>query len=421
MSGRQLPSRIGLWAGAVGLLFAGACSATGDQHTFTESNGSGGNGNGPGSANGGSGPGVGGAFAAGTAGSGSGTGVGGSCASTSSKAQQIPLDMFIMLDQSGSMSDPAGNGTKWDATTQALTAFVQQPNLAGISVGIQYFGLPAGGMACGTFCAVDADCGSAACGPCFPGGGFPGSICMGATGGDSCNAADYAKAEVEIAPLPGVAQQIITSISGHSPSTGTPTSAALDGAIIHAKDWENAHPGHVTIVVFATDGDPGACDTNLANINAIAAAGANGNPKILTFVIGVGPSLNALNGIASAGGTGQAYLVDTNANAQQQFLDAMNDIRGAALACSYVIPVPTMGTADFNSVNVQYTPGGGGMPEIIPKVGSKAQCPPGGKAWYYDNNATPTQIILCDDTCAQVSADKDGQIDILLGCQTVVN
>ena len=45
-------------------------------------------------------------------------------------------------------------------------------------------------------------------------------------------------------------------------STATPTSAALDGAIIHAKDWQTAHPAELTVVVFATDGDPSECDTN---------------------------------------------------------------------------------------------------------------------------------------------------------------
>ena len=49
-----------------------------------------------------------------------------------------------------------------------------------------------------------------------------------------------------------------------------------------------------------------------------------------TFVIGVGPSLSALNGIAAAGGTTSAFLVDTSANVNQQFLDAMNAIRNSA-------------------------------------------------------------------------------------------
>lgn len=176
----------------------------------------------------------------------------------------------------------------------------------------------------------------------------------------------------------------------------------------------------MVINVLATNGAPGACDTNQAHIDAIAAAGVNGTPKILTFVIGVGSALTALNGTAAAGGTGQAFFVDTNQNVNQQFLDALNKIRGAALSCSYLIPVPTMGMADFDSVNVQYTPGGGGANVVLPKVKDKASCPTsGGDAWFYDDNVKPKQILLCNASCTKVSADSKGQIDILLGCATI--
>src|SRR5205823_711503 len=137
-------------------------------------------------------------------------------------------------------------------------------------------------------------------------------------------------------------------------TTSTPTSAALQGAIDHATAWATAHTQDVVIALLATDGDPTECDTNLTNINAIAAKGANGTPKILTFVIGVGSSLGALNGVAQAGGTQSAFIVDTTQNVNQQFLDALNKIRGTALGCSYKIPIPSNGgTPDYGSVNVQ--------------------------------------------------------------------
>ncbi len=394
---------------AVGIMFAvaaGACSAEGNNGGDTSNSGTNGAGSSGGNDDGG------------LFGSSSGVGqdggfIDGGCASSQSKAQQVPLDMYIMLDQSGSMSDAAGNSTKWEATVAALKAFFQQPEAAGIGVGIQYFPLTSS-MQCPVSCATDADCG--ACGPCVP---FFG-ICAGAGGGDSCNVDDYAKPEVEIAPLPGVSAALNMSLANHSPSGGTPTSAALDGTIKHAKDWAIAHPDHVAVAVFATDGDPSSCDTDLATINAIAAAGANGVPKILTFVIGVGSSLNALNGIAASGGTNQAFLVDANANATQQFLDAMNEIRGSALACAYLIPQPAMGELDYDAVNVQYLPVGG-QPELIPKVEGKQQCPASGKAWYYDNNATPKQIIMCDAACEAIKMDKDGEVSVIFGCKTIVN
>ena len=340
------------------------------------------------------------------------------CATSMVKAEQTPLDLFVMLDQSGSMSDTVnGGGTKWNAVTGALTTFVHQPGLTGVSVGIQYFGLPASATCSTLTCTTDADCGPSACGPCLIG------VCTGAAGsiggGDSCTASDYAHADVEIAPLPGVAGMITSSMNAHSPTTSTPTSAALQGAIDHASAWGQAHVGDAVVVVLATDGDPTECDTSITNIDAIAAAGVAAVPKILTFVIGVGASASNLNSIAAAGGTTSAFLVDTNSNVNQQFLAAMNAIRNAALGCQYQIPLPTNGAPDYSAVNVVYTPGGGG-PQTFPYVMTKANCPASGDGWYYDDPAHPTQIILCDSTCTEVQADAAGEVDITLGCSTVI-
>ena len=393
-----------------------ACSATNTINAFTT--GSGGTNAGAGGSTKSGGPGSGGdeGFDAGLPPDGS-IDDSGTCAAESKKAEQLPLDMYIMLDQSGSMKDSvSGGGDKWSAVTSAFKTFVTQPGAAGIGIGIQYFPLDAGGASCTLNCATDADCG--ALGPCLIGICFE---CAQSGGGsnDSCVSADYAKPDVEVATLPGAAGAFIASINAHKPTNSTPTSAALQGAIDHARLWGTMNPNHVVIDVLATDGDPTECDINLNHINAIAAAGLSGTPKVLTFVIGVGTSLSALNGTAAAGGTGQAFIVDTNQNVNQQFLDALNKIRGAAHSCTYLIPVPTKGNPDFNSVNVQYTPGDGGPVVVLPKVTGKNSCPPGGDAWFYDNNAAPKQILLCDATCTKAAADTKGQIDILLGCATI--
>ncbi|UQA61921.1 hypothetical protein [Polyangium aurulentum] len=398
-----------------GAVFA-ACSTTDGQTQFT-SGGEGGSGaNGSGS-NGPGGPGSGGEggslFPSGPGATGVG---GGSCAATSNKAEQVPLDMYVMFDRSGSMTADTGNGTRWQAVTGAFKSFIEQPSAAGIGVGVQYFPLAnsAAGM-CPAKCTSNEDCNPCA-GYCFPNL----NICIAGSGNDSCVAADYAKPDVEIAPLPGVAPAIAQSLANHTPTGGTPTYAALDGTIQHAKEWALAHPNHVVIAVLATDGDPSSCEINASAIHALAAAGANGVPKILTYVIGVGSEFAALNGIAQAGGTGQAFLVGSNQNASEQFLQAMNEIRGAALACSYLIPQPPPGEKiDYNAINVQYTPDGG-MPQIIPQVKSKADCPPDGLAWFYDEPVKPKQIILCDATCGKISQDAKAKLDVLVGCATVV-
>lgn len=413
---------------AVSALFGAACAAGSSGTTFTSGSGNGGSGGSGGSGTesttatsslSGSPDTVG---NVGSTGSMSADGGDGSCAASQQKAQQIPLDMFVMLDKSGSMKESVGTSDRWTAVTSALGAFLKQPNTAGISVGIQYFGQPkAGAKMCPSTCVKDADCGDPTCGLCTV--IIPGlfGVCGGAitVGGDSCDANDYAKPAVEISALPAAADMLINSMKAQAPEGGTPTSAALAGAVQHAKEWAKNHPSHVTIAVFATDGDPGECDTSITGISKIASDAFVGTPKVPTYVIGVGKLVSNLNAIAAAGGTGAAFLVE-DANANTKFLEAMNAIRGSALACSYLIPTPTMGTPDFDAVNVQYTAGGGTQKSIFPKVADKSKCVAGTDAWYYDNNTDPKQINLCDDTCNKLSKDTKGQVDILLGCKTVV-
>jgi hypothetical protein len=308
------------------------------------------------------------------------------CATDVVTAQKVALDMYVMLDQSGSMDDQVTGGTKWTTVTSAINTFLGQPGLDGVSVGLGYFGVP------------DST-------------GF----------GDSCNAPDYAVPAVEISPLPQVAGMITSSIAQHSPTTATPTSAALQGAINHAKTWSSAHAGDATVVILATDGDPSECDTTISGIQAIAAAGFNGTPKIPTYVIGVGSSLANLNAIAASGGSTSAFLVDTGGNVNQQFLQAMNDIRHAALGCSYAVPTSTNGQpVDYNTVNIVYQPGNGGPPVTLPYVMTKANCPAQGNGWYYDNPSAPTQILLCDSSCSGIELDTMGSVNITLGCTQVI-
>src|SRR6185503_12254346 len=105
------------------------------------------------------------------------------------------------------------------------------------------------------------------------------------------------------------------------------------------------------------------------------------NPQINTYVIGVGPNLQALNQIAQAGGSNMAYLVDSGNT--QQFLDAMKQIRGIALGCEFSIP-PTSGgrPTDFTKVNILHTPRAGGE-NIIYHVNGLADCRPDTGGWYY--------------------------------------
>lgn len=105
----------------------------------------------------------------GAAGSSGMAGTGGSvqqvCAGDVEMGMPVPVDVYVMLDISGSMLDPSGTSgvTKWDAVKSALSAFFADSQSAGLSVAIQYFPLRTPNTP--STCASDADCGMA--GPCL--------------------------------------------------------------------------------------------------------------------------------------------------------------------------------------------------------------------------------------------------------------
>jgi hypothetical protein len=315
------------------------------------------------------------------------------CAAKNETAKLVPLDIFIMMDQSGSMSGKTTSGaTKWDAVKAAISAFLGDPGSAGLGVGLGYFPIETGGF----------------------------------FSDDSCNLNDYKKPEVTIAPLPGVKSAIEASLAKHGPSGGTPTGPALRGALTHANEWRIANPGRTVAVLLATDGMPTSCTpTKIPEIAADAAAAAKAGVR--SYVIGVladeditaGGDKN-LDAISTAGNGGPAFVIKSgSADVTKSFLDALKVIRGSALACEYTIPTGV--GADFKKVNVNVTIGG--TPSVVPYVGSAAGCDAAKGGWYYDVDPSagkPTKILLCGGTCKPLQADGSAKIDIAVGCATVV-
>lgn len=335
------------------------------------------------------------------------TGSGGmdACASEVFDGVQVPLDMYVMLDKSSSMDS---NG-KWQNVTNALSTFFSDAGSAGIGVGLQFFPLQSANPPPSS-CMTDQDCGQY--GPCFP----MLNICLGAANADSCEPMDYANPAEAIATLPMAASALQSRMNGESPDgASTPTGTALAGAREYATQWAAANPTHLTYILFATDGDPTGCS---GDAQAEAAAAAAANPSVKTFVIGVGPELGFLNGVAQAGGTGQAFLVDAGPNTTQQFLDALADIRNTG-ACSLQIPAPTDGVPNYDLVNVTLVDSNDpNSRETIGRVAGVSACGPQG-GWYYNDPQNPTIIELCPATCDRVRS-QGLDVEVVLGCETIV-
>jgi hypothetical protein len=256
---------------------------------------------------------------------------------------------------------------------------------------------------------------------------------------DICTASDYASPNVALGTLPGAAGGLNSSLTGHSPDGYTPTGPALAGAVMWAQQQQSNNPDHKVAIVLVTDGLPGGfipgfppaecAPSDIPGISSILSGVSGGANPILTFVVGIF-NPNSLEGqsapsnlmsLAQAGGTDSAVIIDVTGNTvTQQLHDALAKAQTKAIACSYQIPPSSGGTAvDFGKVNVSFTSGSNQTKTIGHTTGSSA-CSNGG--WYYDVDpaqGTPTKIIACPSTCSGFQSDTNGQVQIVLGCQTI--
>lgn len=304
---------------------------------------------------------------------GGGAGDGGVCVSTSAAAEHVPLDIIFLIDQSGSM-----HGLKWMTVTSALTTFFNDPASNGIGAGMLFF----------PYSAWD------------------------------CDLDHYKTLTVPTDVLPANAFALTNSFVPDAMGAGTPTYPALEGTLMQATAYQDAHPTHKVIVILATDGDPNGCDNSIPDIAGLASSALNYD-GVHTYVIGVpGATIANLDQIALAGGTMSAY---DNTNDITLFFSTISQIRTVGLGCDFEIPPPP-DTEQLNpdEVNFSYTPKGTGMPAVLPRATDLAGCN-GQPGWYYDNNTAPTEITLCPASCATVQADSSAKVSVLFGCKSVLN
>jgi von Willebrand factor type A domain len=322
------------------------------------------------------------------------------CVGQTYAGESIPLDIYIMFDQSGSMCscldpdaaqtcpNPACGETRLDAVRNATERFLLDPESAGIGVGLGLFGKQPIGQA-------------------------------------SCDVADYAAATVGVGPVPEHAASVVQALGQLQPTGETPTGAAIRGACSYAGSWKRQVPHHQVVILLLTDGKPeapvtcqggeGACCPSLDDAVTAAEECRTGS-EIETYVLGVGPLLGNLEQIAVAGGTDRAYLVE-GGDVSAQVLDALNRIRGAAaIPCQLQLPQPPNGqTLAFDKVNLEYE-SSECESTLLYSVQNAAEC--GSEdGWYYDDPANPQTIHLCPGSCDRVSA-PGGSLQYSVGCAT---
>jgi hypothetical protein len=325
-----------------------------------------------------------------------------SCVGETYAGENIPLDIYIMFDQSGSMCsciestaaqicpNPDCGQTRLDAIRQATDQFLNDPKSAGIGVGLGLFGKQPIGQA-------------------------------------SCAVGDYEAPTVSVGTLPEHASNIMSALNQVVPTGETPTGPALRGACSYARQYKQDAPQHQVVILLLTDGKPeapatcqggsGACCPSLDDA-VTAAEQCRSEADVKTYVLGVGPLLENLEQIAVAGGTTHAYLVE-GGDVSSQVLEALNRIRGdAAIPCQLQLPVPPAGrTLAYDEVNLQYQSSQCDS-TLFYSVQTAAECGTE-DGWYYDDPSSPASIHLCPTSCERVSG-PGGSLFYSVGCATQI-
>jgi hypothetical protein len=153
-----------------------------------------------------------------------------------------------------------------------------------------------------------------------------------------------------------------------------------------------------------------------------------GGASIPTYVIGVFAQSEltranqALMQLATAGGTMTPFVLTAGQDLGQRFIDTLNQIRGQALGCEFMIPMPKAGVIDYKKVNVRWT-GAAGSEDLV-YVGTADKCDPARGGWHYDVDpatGTPTRVRLCEASCKKVKGETAGRVELLFGCVTKID
>jgi hypothetical protein len=177
------------------------------------------------------------------------------------------------------------------------------------------------------------------------------------------------------------------------------------------------------VTVLATDGLPTECTpVEFPEITQLAADANSGDAPVRTFVIGVfgttdlgADGRDNLNRLARAGGSNEAFVINTGGDVAQEFLDALNEIRDTAVSCEFQLDAEA--ALDLGLVNLRMSDPAGAVIDLA-NVGDPSACG-NDQGWYYvnDANGVPRQISVCPRTCDNFRTDGI-TAELEIGCAT---
>jgi hypothetical protein len=204
----------------------------------------------------------------------------------------------------------------------------------------------------------------------------------------------------QVAVGPNSAQAIQSLLADFTTAASTPTAGAIVAATRYLKGLRDDRN---KAILLATDGYP-TCGYPTANENAdqmmrdaVAAATAALDAGFFVYVIGIGESMDNLNGLARAGGTGSYYL----ATSPKELNNALKTI---AKAFSPTCTFKASAVPPDRKLAAVYIDD-----RLVPEDGSNG--------WIFDPaDPAGTTITLTGTYCEAVLGGATSQIRIVFGC-----
>lgn len=318
----------------------------------------------------------------------------GPCAATEAAAIKPPVDVVVVIDQSGSMNDDI---VKVRANINKLSDFLKK---TGLDYRVVMIANPASGT---TQVCVPAPLGGASCGapnpPIFK--QIPQRV-------ESWDALKLTIKTYDASPGPWSDMMRADSVKvfvpitdDNSNYTSTSTYAGISAEAFDSQLL--AKPGGIfgtatkrKYVVYPLIGAP---------------AYPAESPKCGTSMVNTGPEYIKLAKL-----TNGKWFPLCSSDFGPLF-EEMGKSIATRVACELTIPEPPAGEKlDPKKVNVTYTPGSGGTPETFSKDDS-APCEGGANGWQYSEDGK--KILLCGDACKKVQADLGGKVNVAFGCGTI--
>ncbi len=365
------------------------------------------------------------------------------CALGTFEAQQAPAAMLVLLDRSSSMD----LDNKWTFAANAIVQAVDQDIFDTMYVGL--LSAPSGTVN-GPACVF----------------GFP----------VACKAPAFPDIDLTLAGAlkstapTGVRHVMKDWLRKNNPDNGlgdaSPLYAAIQSSILALQGWPQKGK---RILFVVTDGtiscnefsnrpgypDANGCTHDWENPNNIVAllqqANQDLNAPIESFIVGV-PGADtydqsgtnyppyhmraALSAIAYAGSpsnvpancTGKAFMQNTPDPAvschidltQKNFSaaalsDAISQVRGKVLGCTFDLPQPDGGVLDKDQVNVTYTVGDMQL-DLFRRKDPTNDCLQTG-CWDYDGD---NKVKLIGKACEDVRSGTNVKVEITVGCATII-